>query len=125
MSHHTRYSRPFICHILSFSYIIIIHYLQQPQPMMNSCCYLLRRHFFKKISINSHSNDKQHERHDWDTLSSAEKKLAAILEACRHTSESKSTIVANNCISMRRQKWAKIKMNAHGGLPLVSVPISA
>ena len=103
MSHHTRYSRPFICHILSFSYIIT-NYLQQPQPMMNACCYLLRRHFFKKIS-SIHSHSKQHERHDWDTVSSAEKKLAAILQACRHTSESKSTIAANNCISNIEADW--------------------
>jgi len=71
--------------------------------MMNACCYLLRRHFFKKISIHSHS--KQHEIHDWDTVSSAEKKLAAILQACRHTSESKSTIAANNCISNIEADW--------------------
>jgi len=73
---------------------------------MNSCCYLLRRHFFKKISIHSHSNDKRHEIHDWDTLSSADKKLNAILEACRHSSsESKSTIAVNNCISNIEADW--------------------
>ena len=74
--------------------------------MMNACCYILRRYFFKKISIHSNSNDKQHgEIHDWDTVSSAEKKLAAILEACRHTSESKSTFAANNCISNIEADW--------------------
>ena len=75
--------------------------------MMNhSCCYILR-HLKKISSIHSHSNDKQHEYelHDCDTLSSTDKKLDAILDAVRHTSESKSTIVANNCISNIEADW--------------------
>jgi len=72
---------------------------------MNACCYLLRFLFKKISSIHSHSNDKQHEIHDWDTVSSAEKKLAVILEACQHITESKSTIAANNCISNIEADW--------------------
>ena len=79
--------------------------------MNHSCCYILR-HLKKISSIHSHSNDKQHEIHDCDTLSSADKKLAAILDAVRHTSESKSTIAAtivSQTLKLTGKRWMIMK----------------